>query len=66
MNFQTLLSTFVGRKVEVTVPSTMYEGILTSVQSGTIQVTEPPILYTPPVVVTITLGTIELVRVLAS
>ncbi len=66
MNFQTLLSTFVGRKVEVTVPNTMYEGTLTSVQTGTIQVTEPPILYAPPVVVTITMGSIELVRVLAS
>ena len=65
MTLQTMLSSFIGRTVEVVVANAMYDGTLTSVQTGYINVTEPPIVYSQPIVVTIPTTAIEYVRVTA-
>ncbi len=65
MTLQTMLSSFIGRTVEVVVANAMYEGTLTSVQTGSIKVAEPPIVYSPPIVVTIPTTALEYVRVMA-
>ncbi len=64
MNFVSILSSFIGRTVEVVVPGSMYEGTLTVVQISFIQVQEPPIVYSQPVTVTIPTTNIDYVRIL--
>ncbi|KUO96281.1 hypothetical protein [Ferroacidibacillus organovorans] len=64
MTFQSMLSSFIGRIVEVFVPGSLFEGTLTSVRTSVIQVQEPPIVYSQPVTVTIPTDSIEYVRVL--
>ncbi|PWI57463.1 hypothetical protein [Sulfoacidibacillus thermotolerans] len=64
MTFQSILTSFVGRTVEVVVPGSMYEGTLISVQNSVIQVEEPPVVYGQFVTVTIPTTSIDYVRIL--
>ncbi|MCI0184446.1 hypothetical protein [Sulfoacidibacillus ferrooxidans] len=64
MTFESFLHAFIGDTVEVVVPSSMYEGTLTSVQTSFIQVQEPPIVYGQPITVTISTSNIDYVRIL--
>lgn len=64
MTFQSILSGFIGATAEVFVLGSMYEGSLTTVQPGIIQVRESPVIYGEFVLVTIPTTSIEYVRIL--
>ncbi len=64
VTFQVLLASFIGSTVEIFVPGSMFEGTLTAVQTGAVEVQESPVIYSKPVLVTIPTPSIEYVRVL--